>query len=293
MLPCLSHILSLTLLVHLFVRVARSLPLDAFVVLFLPPAGPALAHLHPSRRRVHRPHYTMYNASELWLTYQLASRIHSPPTTQLIDLALSPRTMHDLEDVLDYVFRQGYIEAKYRSSTYWERADGTPVKASESIEGVMTMGVGMTPENPLKLVVDDAPTALWFSYHHLDQPSAKTVAQRVRLTEAPHIRRLAHVTNYVFQEGYLPPHVRPFVYWQGICGRRIEDHIPVEDLLKWGEGINEDKALKLVVDNRPAGMRTPEPTIQIPHRVGTPMLKTSHSSPTMKSPCSHPSGYCL
>ncbi|KAL1745810.1 hypothetical protein HDZ31DRAFT_35548 [Schizophyllum fasciatum] len=290
MLPCLSYFLSLIVLVHLSVRLARALPLDAFIVLLLPPAGPTIAHLRPRPN----PRHKMYNAAELWLTYQLASRIHSPPTTQLIDLALSPLKMHDLEDVLDYVFRQGYIEPKYRSNTYWERADGTPVKASESIEGIMTAGVGMSPENALKLVVDDAPTALWFSYHYMNHPTAKAVAQRVRLTDAPHIRRLAHVTNHVFAEGYLPAHVRPFVHWQGICGRRIEEHVPVEDLLKWGEGLNEDKALKLIVDNRPAGLRTPEPAVHV-HRVGSPALKTSHSaSPIMKtSPCSHPSGYCL
>ncbi|TRM63915.1 hypothetical protein BD626DRAFT_568527 [Schizophyllum amplum] len=279
-------LLSLILLSHLFVRIAHRLLLDALILVVFPSTGPSVTHLDAStlpRRRsftLHRILAKMCNATELWLTYQLASRTHLPPTTQLIDLALTAHKMHDLEDVLEHVFREGYIEPKYRSNTYWERADGTPVKASQSIEEVINAGVGMCAETALKLVVDDAPTALWFRYHYLHPAGAKSVTQRVRLSDVPHLRRLAHVTNFVFAEGFLPASLRPFVHWQGICGRRIEEHAAVEDLLKWGEGLSEEKAMQLVVDNRAAACCVPES----PKHHTAPAIKPAHCH------CAH--GHC-
>lgn len=111
--------------------------------------------------------------AELWLTYQLASRAHLkvPATTQLIELEFQNHKLSDLEDVLDHgnspcivvshhsltiditVFRQGFVEARHRPSTWWERKDGQKVKPGHSVEDLLKQGVGKCPENALKLVV--------------------------------------------------------------------------------------------------------------------------------------------
>jgi hypothetical protein len=53
--------------------------------------------------------------TELWLTYNLTSRASAgkPSTAQLIELEFQNHKLVDLEDVLDHVFRQGFIEAKH------------------------------------------------------------------------------------------------------------------------------------------------------------------------------------
>lgn len=40
--------------------------------------------------------------TELWLTYQLASRAHLPATTQLVELEFQNHKLSDLEDVLEH-----------------------------------------------------------------------------------------------------------------------------------------------------------------------------------------------
>lgn len=116
----------------------------------------------------------MVNA-ELWLTYQLASRAHlkTPSTTQLIELEFQNQKLVDLEDVLDHgtfiletvsrsltdlvdgivVFRQGFIEGKYRPATWWEKKDGQKVKGSLCVDDLLQQGVGRCSETALKLIV--------------------------------------------------------------------------------------------------------------------------------------------
>ncbi len=48
--------------------------------------------------------------------------------------------------------------------------------------------------------------------------------------------RLAHITNYIFAQGYLPCKVRSLVSWKGACGRHLEESARVEDVLTCGEG---------------------------------------------------------
>ena len=113
--------------------------------------------------------------AELWLTYQLASRAHlkTPSTTQLIELEFQNHKLVDLEDVLDHgifipkrvsrsltnlandlvVFRQGFVEAKYRPATWWEKKDGQKVKGGLCVDDLLQQGVGRCPETALKLVV--------------------------------------------------------------------------------------------------------------------------------------------
>ncbi|TFK34725.1 hypothetical protein BDQ12DRAFT_706876 [Crucibulum laeve] len=195
--------------------------------------------------------------TELWLTYQLASRAHLPLTTQLIELEFQNNKLSDLEDVLEHVFRQGYVEAKHRPHSWWERKDGQKIKASHIVEELLKQGVGKCPDNALRLVVEDVPSHLWFSYVYTNNPSAHVVTQRVKLavpgaTACGRLDRLAHVTNHIFNQGYLAPKLRPVVHWQKFCGKRIEEHVLVEEILAGGDGLYEDKPLRLVVDSKPA-----------------------------------------
>ncbi|RDB14834.1 hypothetical protein Hypma_016378 [Hypsizygus marmoreus] len=233
----------------------------------------------------------MTNA-EFWLTYQLASRAHlgkNASTTQLIELEFQNHKLVDLEDVLDHarrdfdfdfgvdldfgaddvqVFRQGFVEAKFRPATWWEGKDGQKVKASQSVEELLMQGVGKCPDNALKLVVQDVPAAVWFKYVYPHNASAPAVAQRVKLASPTastgRLERLAHVTNYVFAQGYLAAKLRPTVHWEDGCGKRIEEHAFVEEVLGWGEGGCEERPLRLIVDAPPLSGHVPAP------RCGTP-----------------------
>ncbi|KAF9465262.1 hypothetical protein BDZ94DRAFT_1281490 [Collybia nuda] len=195
--------------------------------------------------------------AELWLTYQLASRAHLkvPPTTQLIELEFQNHKLSDLEDVLDHVFRQGFVEARHRPSTWWERKDGQKVKPGFSVEELLKQGVGKCPESALKLVVADIPTTLWFTYVHLHNATAHPVTQRVQLVGPPsnpgRLERFANVTNYIFNQGYIAPKMRPFVHWEQPCGKMIDEFMRVEELLLTGLGVCEDKPLRLVIDAHP------------------------------------------
>jgi hypothetical protein len=51
------------------------------------------------------------------------------------------------------VFRQGFVDAKYRPATWWEKKDGVTVKASSTIDGLLIEGVGKCPDTALKLVI--------------------------------------------------------------------------------------------------------------------------------------------
>ena len=169
------------------------------------------------------------------------------------------------------VFRQGYVEARYRPLTRWERKDGQKVKVSQPVEDLLKQGVGKTPESALKLVVgqytscqricpvsltirsfeDDMPTSFWFRYVYLHghMTSHPAVIQRIKLNEHPGLKfdRLAHVTNYIFCQGFLAAKLRPVVHWEKACGIRVEENVCVNIVLMEGEGTCEDKPLRLVV----------------------------------------------
>ncbi|GLB38667.1 putative MYND finger [Lyophyllum shimeji] len=199
--------------------------------------------------------------AELWLTYQLASRAHLKdhlPTTQLIELEFQNKKLADLEDVLDHddvvVFRQGFVEAKYRPATWWERKDGQKVKGSLSVEELLAQGVGRCPESALKLVVQDVPTALWFTYVYRHGASAPAVAQRVKLAAREshgQMEMFAHLTNYIFKEGFLPAKLRPLVRWEDSRGAVIDESDKIQEVLKFEEGLCEEKPVRLVIDAHP------------------------------------------
>lgn len=37
------------------------------------------------------------------------------------------------------------------------------------------------------------------------------------------------------------------VSWKGACGKHIEESVRVEDVLSWGEGVCEEKPIRLVI----------------------------------------------
>ena len=103
--------------------------------------------------------------------------------------------------------------------------------------------------------VADRPPALWFTYVYLRTPRAQAATQRIKL-DAPNLKceRLAHVTNHIFAKGYLPANYRSLVHWQGACGKQVDENAKVEDLLSWGEGVSEDKSLRLIIGASPISL---------------------------------------
>ena len=95
---------------------------------------------------------------------------------------------------------------------------------------------------------EDAPTSLWFSYVYIHNPPAKIVTQRIKFDNLEkRFERLAHVTNYIFAQGFLPVKYRAVVHWEAPCGRRISEFAIVDEILVAEEGISEERPLRLVI----------------------------------------------
>lgn len=91
---------------------------------------------------------------------------------------------------------------------------------------------------------------LWFRYvyHHHSHASHPAVAQRIKLTEPPaKFELLAHITNYVFEQGFLAPKLRSAVHWEKSCGARVGENVCLNLLLLEGQGTCEEKPLRLVI----------------------------------------------
>ncbi|KAF8500782.1 hypothetical protein F5888DRAFT_1632647 [Russula emetica] len=189
------------------------------------------------------------SSSELWITYHQASRMHRQMTAQLIDVSDATQ-LFDLEDVLDHIFQQGFVDPKWRSVAWWEECTSVRLKANHVIQELLARGAGNTPASALRLVIADIPAAVWVHYEYLNCSRPHTATQRIRL-DLPQMKcceRLAHITNYIFAQGYLPCKARSMVYWKGTCGKHIEESVKVEDVLSWGEGVCEEKPIRLVID---------------------------------------------
>ena len=165
------------------------------------------------------------------------------------------------------MFRKGFVDAKYRPATWWEKKDGIRVKTSSTIDELLIEGVGKCPDTALKLIIgkclkytnpyrhsdarletEDIPADLWFSYIYTHNPHAKVVTQRIKFAGVERrFERLAHVTNYIFAQGFLPSKYRAVVYWQRPCGKRVNEFAVVDEILVAGEGTSEEKPLRLVI----------------------------------------------
>lgn len=206
--------------------------------------------------------------TELWLTYHQASRAQHAPTSQLVELDTKTQKLQDLEDVLDHIFRQGFLDAKLRPVAWWEKASGERVKSSAAVAELLQQGVGKCQETAMRLVIGtpllppsrlplirrhpaDVPPALWFTYHYTIT-GKNGATQRVKLDalapfQAGFRPKLAHVTNHVFAQGFLAAHLRSRVHWEGVCGKPVAEHSDLFDLLCAGEGMCEEKPMKLVI----------------------------------------------
>ena len=91
-------------------------------------------------------------APELWITYHQASRSNKPVTAQLIDIG-DGSNLYDLEDVLDHIFQQGFVDAKWRSVVWWEDCTAARLKACSTVHDLLARGAGNTPETALHLVI--------------------------------------------------------------------------------------------------------------------------------------------
>jgi hypothetical protein len=93
--------------------------------------------------------------NELWLTYHQASRYNKPVTAQLVELEFQNQKLNDLEDVLEHLFRQGFIEVQHRPLSYWENHDGQRLNAGRAVEELLKEGAGACPQSALRLVIGE------------------------------------------------------------------------------------------------------------------------------------------
>jgi hypothetical protein len=91
-------------------------------------------------------------APELWITYHQASRTHKAVTAQLIECG-DETHLYDLEDVLDHIFQQGFVDPKWRSVVWWEDCSSARLKACSTVQELLARGAGSTPETAIHLVI--------------------------------------------------------------------------------------------------------------------------------------------
>ncbi|KAG1780497.1 hypothetical protein EV702DRAFT_1023100 [Suillus placidus] len=169
------------------------------------------------------------------MTYNelIISRCNKPATAQLVELELESQKekLTDLEDVLEHLFYQGFVEAQHRSLSYWENHSGQRLKPSHALEELLGEGAGKCPQSALRLVIDNRlSTPFVFQTHRSVTPA---VTQRVKFCHAQDAKLeiIANLTNHIFRDGYLPARYRTVVTWQGTCGRKIEEHEKLEQAL--------------------------------------------------------------
>jgi hypothetical protein len=78
--------------------------------------------------------------------------MHRQVTAQLIDVSDAAQ-LFDLEDVLDYIFQQGFVDPKWRSVAWWEECTFVRLKASHAVQELLARGAGSTPASALRLVI--------------------------------------------------------------------------------------------------------------------------------------------
>jgi hypothetical protein len=95
---------------------------------------------------------------------------------------------------------------------------------------------------------EDIPTAIWVHYEYVNGVHPHTATQRFRI-DSPDFKceRMTHLTDHIFAKGYLPCKARSLVSWKGACGKHVKENAQAEDVLSWGEGLCEEKPLRLVI----------------------------------------------
>ncbi len=95
---------------------------------------------------------SVQHTPELWITYHQVSRAQKPVTAQLIEVSDGTQ-LFDLEDVLDHVFQQGFVDPNWRSVVWLEDRDSVRLKTSHTVKDLLVHGAGTTPESALRLVI--------------------------------------------------------------------------------------------------------------------------------------------
>lgn len=99
--------------------------------------------------------------------------MHRQVTAQLIDVSDAAQ-LFDLEDVLDHIFQQGFVDPKWRSVVWWEECTSMRLKATHAVQELLARGVGNTPASALRLVIGKA-----VSFSPVEYVKANTVNDRL------------------------------------------------------------------------------------------------------------------
>jgi hypothetical protein len=78
--------------------------------------------------------------------------MHRQVTAQLIDVSDAAQ-LFDLEDVLEHIFQQGFVDPKWRSVAWWEECTSARLNASHAVQELLARGLGSTPASALRLVI--------------------------------------------------------------------------------------------------------------------------------------------
>ena len=166
-------------------------------------------------------------SSELWITYHQASRARKQVTAQLVDVS-DAALLFDLEDVLDHIFQQGFVDPKWRSVAWWEECTSARLKASHTIQELLARGAGSSPASALRLVIGTMRrlfpfffcvrfvcvlTVTWFRSGH---SCGHLGTLRVRALRASAHRNAAHPSGPATGEGLRTPGAHHELY---ICAR--------------------------------------------------------------------------
>jgi hypothetical protein len=73
-------------------------------------------------------------------------------TAQLIDVSDAAH-LFDLEDDLEYIFEQGFVDPKLCSVVWWEDCTSVRLMASSTVQDLLVRGAGSTPETALRLII--------------------------------------------------------------------------------------------------------------------------------------------
>ncbi|KAF8651954.1 hypothetical protein AX16_004597 [Volvariella volvacea WC 439] len=192
---------------------------------------------------------------EFWITYFLP---HTPPRSELIDLHEHDPPLDQLEDLRDLIIRREVINPEFGLLCRWRTKDGKEMKPTQSIEALLEDGIGTTEETALRLIVEFAPhphipNYIWIKLVYTTNPAADVVPKRIYLSSLPgpsqavpeKSRMLAHLTAYIFNNGYLKWSFLPFVSWKRKHGDTIKESTPITDILLSGEGICDESPLCL------------------------------------------------
>ena len=96
--------------------------------------------------------FSVHHVPELWITYHQASRAQKPVTAQLIEISDGTQ-LFDLEDLLDHIFQQGFVDPKWRSVVWLEGCDSARLRSSHTVKDLLAHGAGTTPDSALRLVI--------------------------------------------------------------------------------------------------------------------------------------------